>query len=67
MLRLRRANALVGTKRRGKPWRTTKPDPQALRKPDLVERDFSASHANELWVADLSYFRAGRASSISRS
>ena len=55
--RLMRANGLVGAKRRGKPWRTTKADPQALRRPDLVQRDFSASRPNELWVADLSYLR----------
>jgi len=52
-----RANGIVGAKRRGKPWRTTKADPQALRRPDLVQRDFSASRPNELWVADLSYLR----------
>jgi putative transposase len=55
--RLMRANRIVGAKRRGKPWRTTKADPQALRRPDLVQRDFSASRSNELWVADLSYLR----------
>ena len=55
--RLMRANGIVGAKRRGKPWRTTKADPQALRRPDLVQRDFSASRPNELWVADLSYLR----------
>ena len=55
--RLMRVNGIVGAKRRGKPWRTTRPDPQALRRPDLVQRDFSASRPNELWVADLSYLR----------
>jgi putative transposase len=55
--RLMRSNGIVGAKRRGKPWRTTKPDPQALRRPDLVQRDFSASRPNRLWVADLSYLR----------
>ncbi len=40
--RLMRAAGIQGAKRRGKPWRTTKPDPKALRRPDLVERDFSA-------------------------
>jgi len=52
-----RANGIVGAKRRGKPWRTTKADPQALRRPDLVQRDFSAAGPNQLWVADLSYLR----------
>jgi putative transposase len=50
--RLMRVNGIVGAKRRGKPWRTTRADPQALRRPDLVERDFTASRPNELWVAD---------------
>jgi putative transposase len=52
-----RSNGIQGAKRRGKPWRTTKPDPLAGRRPDLVQRDFSASRPNELWVADLSYLR----------
>jgi transposase InsO family protein len=55
--RLMRANAIQGAKRRGKPWRTTIPDPEARRRPDLVERDFTASAPNELWVADFSYLR----------
>jgi transposase InsO family protein len=55
--RLMRDNGIQGAKRRGKPWRTTKADPQALRRPDLVQRDFTASRPNELWVADLSYLR----------
>jgi putative transposase len=53
--RLMRAHGIEGAKRRGKPWRTTRPDPQAHRRPDLVERNFSASSPNRLWVADLSY------------
>jgi putative transposase len=55
--RLMRAHGIQGAKRRGKPWRTTRPDARALRRPDLVQRDFSAGAANELWVADLSYLR----------
>jgi transposase InsO family protein len=55
--RLMRLNGIVGAKRRGKPWRTTIPDPQAARRPDLVRRDFSASGPDELWVADISYLR----------
>ncbi len=51
------ANGIRGAKRRGKPWRTTTPDPEARRRPDLVQRDFTASRPNELWVADFSYLR----------
>ena len=55
--RLMKTHGIHGAKRRGKPWRTTRPDPQARRRPDLVQRDFSASRPNELWVADISYLR----------
>jgi putative transposase len=55
--RLMRANGICGAKRRGKPWRTTIPDLAARRRPDLVDRDFSAARPNELWVADLTYLR----------
>ena len=55
--RLMRTNGIVGAKRRGKPWRTTTPDPAAHRAPDLVQRDFSASRPDELWVADFTYLR----------
>jgi putative transposase len=49
---------IQGAKRRGKPWRTTKSDPLAQRRPDLVERDFSATAPNRLWVGDLTYLRS---------
>jgi transposase InsO family protein len=55
--RLMRSAGIEGAKRRGKPWRTTRPDAQATRRPDLVQRDFTAARVNELWVADLSYLR----------
>jgi putative transposase len=55
--RLMRSNGIQGAKRRGRPWRTTKPDPDARRRPDLVQRDFTATRPDELWVADLSYLR----------
>jgi putative transposase len=55
--RLMRAHGIQGAKRRGKPWRTTRPDPAARRRPDLVQRAFSADGPNRLWVADLSYLR----------
>jgi putative transposase len=46
-----------GAKRRGRPWKTTRLDPLAHRRPDLVERDFTAQGPDELWVADLTYLR----------
>jgi putative transposase len=55
--RLMRRNGIQGAKRRGKPWRTTIPDLEARRRPDLVQRDFSAASRNELWVADFTYLR----------
>ena len=55
--RLMRAHGIQGAKRRGRPWRTTRPDPRAERRPDLVERNFSAEWPNGLWVADISYLR----------
>jgi putative transposase len=56
--RLMREAGIQGAKRRGRPWRTTKPDPAAQRRPDLVERDFSACAPNRLWVGDLTYLRS---------
>jgi putative transposase len=55
--RLMRASGICGAKRRGKRWRTTRPDPIARRRPDLVDRDFTADGSNELWVADITYLR----------
>ena len=55
--RLMRAHGIQGAKRRGKPWRTTKPDPNAARRADLVQRQFTAQEPNRLWVGDLSYLR----------
>jgi putative transposase len=55
--RLMRAHGIQGAKRRGKPWRTTRPDLTATRPPDLVERDFSAEGPDRLWVADFTYVR----------
>jgi putative transposase len=50
--RLMRAMGLQGAVR-GRTFKTTIPDDAAMRPPDLVDRDFSASRPNELWVADL--------------
>ena len=55
--RLMRRHGIQGAKRRGKPWRTTRPDLAARRRPDLIERDFSAAGLNQLWVADITYLR----------
>jgi putative transposase len=55
--RLMRKNGIQGAKRRGKPWRTTKADPAALRSPDLVKRDFTADRPDEKWFADFTYLR----------
>ena len=55
--RLMRTNGIQGAKRRGKPWRTTFPNPDAYRPADLVERDFTASRPDELWCVDFTYLR----------
>jgi putative transposase len=52
--RLMRELGLVGV-RRGRTRRTTTPQEGAARPADLVERDFSATRPNQLWVADLTY------------
>ena len=35
----RKTHGIVGAKRRGKPWRTTRPDPQAQRRPKRRRRE----------------------------
>jgi len=55
--RLMRQEAIQGAKRRGRPWRTTTPDPTARRAVDLVQRDFRASAPDRLWVCDFTYLR----------
>jgi putative transposase len=55
--RLMRELGLQGV-RRGKTRRTTTPDATAPRPADLVDRDFSATRPNQLWVADLTYVAA---------
>jgi putative transposase len=55
--RLMRAEGLRGVQR-GRKRRTTTPDETARdRARDLVQRDFTASRPNQLWVADLTYVR----------
>jgi transposase InsO family protein len=55
--RLMRSEGIRGAKRRGKPWRTTIPDPEAHKRPDLVNRQFTADAPDRLWVGDLTYLR----------
>jgi putative transposase len=57
--RLMRAMGLPGAVR-GRTFKTTMPDAAAMRPPDLVDRDFSASRPNALWVADLTYVATWR-------
>jgi transposase InsO family protein len=42
---------------RGQRRRTTVPEPAAPRPPDLVDRDFTTSRPDQLWVADMTYAR----------
>jgi transposase InsO family protein len=51
--RLMRALGLQGAVRGRRFKITTCPDTGALRPPDLVERRFTATRPNQLWVADL--------------
>jgi putative transposase len=55
--RLMAANGIWGAKARGKRWRTTVPDPTAQKRPDLVNRDFTARAPDRLWVGDFTYLR----------
>ena len=52
--RLMREAGLRGV-RRSKRIRTTRRDDAAPRSPDLVERNFTATGPNQLWVTDLTY------------
>ena len=52
--RLMRAMGLQGAIR-GRRFKTTVPDGAAARPADLVQRSFTATRPNQLWVADLTY------------
>ena len=51
--RLMRAAGLVGASRRRAGVATTRRDQEARPAPDLVDRDFTATAPNQLWVADV--------------
>jgi transposase InsO family protein len=58
VLRLMRHGGLAGAKRRSRCWRTTRPDVAAARPRDLIDRDFTATRPDALWVADLTCLRS---------
>ena len=53
--RLMRAAGLVGASRRRAGVTTTKRDKEARPAPDLVDRDFTATAPNQLWVTDITF------------
>lgn len=53
--RLMRQEGLRGVIKGRKRPQTTSPDEQAVRPADLVDRDFTATGPNRLWVADFTY------------
>jgi putative transposase len=58
--RLMREMGLRGVSR-GRAWKiTTQPDPAAARPTDLVDRHFTATRPNQLWVADFTYVATWR-------
>jgi transposase InsO family protein len=57
--RLMRQMGLEGVVR-GRKFKTTTADIKAVRPPDLVGRDFTATRPNQLWVSDLTYVATWR-------
>ena len=55
--RLMRAAGIAGASRRRSTKTTTREQRAARVAPDLVDRDFSAVGADQLWVADITYVR----------
>jgi len=53
--RLMRELGIEGISRRRKKVFTTIADPEAVRAPDLVKRNFKTAAPNQLWVTDLTY------------
>jgi putative transposase len=59
VVRLMRRLGLQGAVR-GRKFKTTQGDAGVSRPPDLVDRQFTATRPNELWVADLTYVATWR-------
>ena len=57
--RLMRALGLQGVVR-GRGYKTTIPDDAAARPADLVQREFTATRPNQLWVADITFVATWR-------
>ena len=57
--RLMREEGIKGVSRRRRP-KTTQRDKGGRTVPDLVQRNFSASGPDKLWVADITYVRTAR-------
>jgi putative transposase len=57
--RLMKRLGIQGVKR-GKGYKTTIPDDAAARPADLVQREFTATRPNQLWVADITYVATWR-------
>ena len=53
--RLMRSAGLVGASRRRSGVTTTRRDKKARPAPDLVDRNFTATQPNQLWVADITF------------
>ena len=53
--RLMKAMEIEGVSRQRRKVFTTRQDPDALRAPDLVNRNFTADRPDALWVTDLTY------------
>jgi putative transposase len=53
--RLMRAMEIQGVSRQRRKVFTTRQDPEAVRAPDLVDRNFTADRPDALWVTDITY------------